>query len=99
MKTVPTGRLCDTEAEKKAKLVSRSKLRAIDKGTPYDAAGRTVKWARELNSGKMGRVTDIVIVARVIAKDGLAYEHFANGIGNGDTYRCMLERALLRYLA
>jgi hypothetical protein len=69
MKTVPTARLCDTEAEKNAKLRRGAKLRQIDKGNCYDITRRMRKLIHEIESGKHGEVTDVVIAVRKI-QDG-----------------------------
>jgi hypothetical protein len=101
--TIPTGRLLETQAEIKASLKRHSRLRAIDQGTPYDATGRMVKWLRELRSGKLGRCTDVLMVARVIIAEngegtgGPAYEHFKNGISGHDVHRRMAEVAMERH--
>jgi hypothetical protein len=81
----------------------RSKLRAIDQGTPYDATGRMVKWMRELRAGTLGRCTDIVMVARVINQEdgtgsgGPAYEYFSNGLSDSSTHKAMAEAIATRY--
>lgn len=67
--SVPTGRLCDTAAEKKAKLRRGSKLHPIDRGTIYDVTGKMRKWIREMESGDNGDVTDVVMAYRFV-KDG-----------------------------
>lgn len=101
--TVPTAVLSETEAVKKADLRRKSRLRVIDQGTPYDATGRMIKWARELRSGKLGRCTDILIVARTIktetgdGKGGHGYEYFSNGPGDAKTFYAMAEALALRY--
>jgi hypothetical protein len=101
--TVPTGVLSETEAGKKADLLRKSRLRAIDQGTPYDATGRMIKWARELRSGKLGRCTDVLIVARTIKMEtgdgqgGHGYEYFGNGPGDAKTFHAMAEALALRY--
>ena len=96
-KTVPTARLCDTEAEKNARKVRKSRIRPIDENTPYDVTGRMFKWAREIRSGALGRVTDVVICARCIGDDGIAYEHFVNGTGSRETYMVMANSVMKRY--
>lgn len=68
-KTVPTGRLCDTAAEKNAKLRRGAKLRAIDRGTVYDISGKLRKLLHEIEGGKHGDVTDVVLAIRKV-KDG-----------------------------
>jgi hypothetical protein len=101
--TVPTAVLSETEAGKKANLLRKSRLRAIDQGTPYDATGRMIKWARELRSGKLGRCTDVLIVARTIktetgdGRGGHGYEYFGNGPGDAKTFHAMAEALALRY--
>jgi hypothetical protein len=96
-KTVPTGRLCDTAAEKNTRARRGSKLRVIDEGTPYDVTGRMIRWAREIRTGKLGRCTDVLIVARCIGPDGIAYEHFSNGTGTRETYMAMAQNAVKRH--
>lgn len=97
-KTIPTARLCDTEAEKNAILRKKSKLRVIDQGTRYDPTGRMIKWARELRNGASGRCTDVLIVARCLAEDGIAYEHFMNGTGEREVTAAMAHAVMKRYL-
>ncbi|HET6220171.1 MAG TPA: hypothetical protein VFE27_24295 [Acidobacteriaceae bacterium] len=76
----------------------RSRLRVIDIGTPYDCTGRMIRWAREMRSGKMGRVTDVIITARCINSDGsIDYEHFANGTGSRETFHAMASSMLKRH--
>lgn len=65
-KTVPTARLCDTEAEKSAKLRRGAKLRPINKGNAYDISGRLRRLIRQIESGKHGEVTDVVLALRSI---------------------------------
>jgi hypothetical protein len=60
MTTIPTGRLCDTEAEKKAKLRRTSKLRAIDRGNVYDITGKLRRLIHQIENGKHGKVTDVI---------------------------------------
>ncbi|MGA9668396.1 MAG: hypothetical protein WBQ94_04265 [Terracidiphilus sp.] len=69
MKTVPTARLCDTEAEKNARLRRGSKLRAIDKGTCYDIPGKLRRVVHEIESGKHGEVTDVILAIRCVRKN------------------------------
>jgi hypothetical protein len=64
--TVPTGRLCDTDAEKNARLRRGSKLRSINKGTIYDVSGKLRKIVHEIESGKHGDVTDVVLALRCV---------------------------------
>lgn len=66
MTTVPTGRLCDTEAEKKARLRRTSKLRPINKGNSYDISGKLRKLVHEIESGKHGDVTDVILAVRSV---------------------------------
>ena len=75
-----------------------SKLRVIDQGTRYDPTGRMIKWARELRSGANGRCTDVLIVARCLTLDGVAYEHFMNGTGEREVTSAMAQAVLKRYL-
>ena len=70
--TVPTGRLCDTAAEKTARLRRGSKLRPIDKGNIYDVTGKLRKLVHEIESGKHGDVTDVVCAIRVIKQNKAA---------------------------
>lgn len=65
-KTVPTGRLCDTPAEKSAKLRRGAKLRPIDKGNVYDISGKLRRLVHQIESGKHGEVTDVVLAIRKI---------------------------------
>lgn len=70
-RTVPTGRLCDTTAEKNAKLRRGSKLRVIDKGNNYDVTGKLRRLVHQIESGKHGDVTDVALALRSI-EDGRA---------------------------
>jgi hypothetical protein len=63
---VPTARLCDTEAEKKARLRRGSKLRPINKGSVYDVTGKLRKMVHEIESGKLGEVTDVIAAIRCV---------------------------------
>lgn len=67
--SVPTGRLCDTAAEKNARLRRGSKLRPIDKGNVYDITGKLRRLVHEIESGKHGKVTDVITAIRHV-KDG-----------------------------
>ena len=62
--SVPTGRLCDTAAEKNARLRRGSKLRPIDKGNVYDVTGKLRRLVHEIESGKHGEVTDVIAAIR-----------------------------------
>lgn len=66
--TVPTGRLCDTAAEKNARLRRGSKLRVIDRGNVYDVSGKLRKLVHEIESGKLGHVTDVIAAVRSVDK-------------------------------
>lgn len=65
-RTVPTANLSETEAEKNKRLRRGSKLRAIDKGTCYDVPGKLRRLVHEIESGKHGDVTDVVVAIRCI---------------------------------
>jgi hypothetical protein len=58
--------LCDTEAEKKARLRRGSKLRPINKGSVYDVTGKLRKLVHEIESGKHGDVTDVIAAIRCV---------------------------------
>jgi hypothetical protein len=58
--------LCDTEAEKKARLRRGSKLRPINKGSVYDVTGKLRKMVHEIENGKFGEVTDVIAAVRCI---------------------------------
>lgn len=60
---LPNSNPDETRTKKKLKA-SKSKLRVINQGTVYDATGRMRTWIREIESGKYGRCTDIVMIAR-----------------------------------
>lgn len=80
------------------KPAKRGGLRVIDVGTPYDCTGRMIRWAREMRSAKVGRVTDVIITARYQMPDGsVDYEHFANGTGTREIYHAMASNALHRW--
>ena len=93
-KTVPSPTNWPEEKRKS----KRGGIRAIDKGTPYDVPGRLKKWAREIESGKLGRATDFLMVVRVVRDDGVAYEHFSNGISTIETYAYMADLAKKRWM-
>ena len=61
---IPTGRLCDTDAEKKARLRRGSKLRAIDSGSVYDVTGKLRRLVHQIESDKLGKVTDVIAAIR-----------------------------------
>jgi hypothetical protein len=92
-KTVPSATNWPDERPRKKTV----KLRVIDQGTAYDVSGRMIRWARELRTGKLGRCTDVLIVARCMGKDGLAYEHFSNGTGTNEIYLAMAQSAIKRH--
>lgn len=48
----------------KAKLKAKHGIRAIDQGTPYDLTGKLRWLARDIESGKQGDITDIVVITR-----------------------------------
>ena len=64
--SVPTGRLCDTAAEKNARLRRGLKLRPIDKGNIYDITGKLRRLVHEIESGKHGDVTDVIAAIRSV---------------------------------
>jgi hypothetical protein len=66
MTTIPTGRLCDTDAGKKAKLRRASKLRAINTGNVYDITGKLRRLIHEIEKGELGKVTDVIAAIRHI---------------------------------
>ncbi len=97
-KTVPTGRLCDTPAEKSAKLRRGAKLRPIDKGNVYDISGRLRKLVHEIESGKHGEVTDCVIAIRKVENGRTALRTAYYGKSQPEVLHymaCMLERETL----
>ena len=64
--TVPTARLCDTEAEKNARLRRGCKLKPINKGTNYDITGKLRRLIHQIESGQHGKVTDVVLAIRKV---------------------------------
>lgn len=88
-KTVPSP--TNWPEQKPAK--KRGGIRVINEGTPYDVPGRLKKWAREIESGKMGRVTDYLLVVRCIKEDEISFEHFLGGTGTPETYMYMARAA------
>jgi hypothetical protein len=91
--TVPSPTNWPEDSQKKRRA---SKLRAIDKGTPYDVPGRLKKWAREIEKGKMGYVTDYLLVVRAIKDGQTALEHFCGGTGTAENYLYMAQAAVMR---
>jgi hypothetical protein len=47
-----------------AAKVKRSGIRAVDQGTVYDVTGKMRWLTREIESGKQGHITDVLIVTR-----------------------------------
>jgi hypothetical protein len=93
--TVPTGRLCDTEAEKKARLRRGSKLRPINKGNVYDVTGKLRRLVHEIESGKLGEVTDVVAAIRCIRDKKTSVQTIFTGTSQPEILHymaCRLER-------
>lgn len=93
--TVPTGRLCDTEAEKNARLRRESKLRVINRGTLYDIPGKLRKLVHEIENGKHGEVTDIVLALRTVREKRTAIETMFTGTSQPEVLHymaCHLEK-------
>lgn len=60
-------------------MKKKATLRAIDQGTLYDIPGKLIKLGRTVRSGKLGPITEALIVLKKEAGD---YEIY--GIGRGD---------------
>jgi hypothetical protein len=93
-KTIPTARLCDTEAERKKKMLRASRLRPIDRGTYYDIPGRMRMLLRQIERGEWGKVTDVSVVLRYIKDDGVRINSRHTGTGTTETYSYMLRSEL-----
>jgi hypothetical protein len=63
--------------------VRKSRLRVINNGTRYDVAGK-LKWlARQIESGKLGDVRDVVVgVAHIGNGGGMTASAYHYGTGN-----------------
>lgn len=95
-KTIPTAKLCDTEAERKKKMLRTSRLRPIDRGTYYDVTGEMRKLLREIEHGEWGHVTDVSMVMRYIKDDSVRIASRHSGTGTIEIYSYMLHRVLQR---
>lgn len=71
-----------TSAQPKRKTT----IRAINAGTSNDATGRAKRWIRLLETGKLGRVTDVMVTARVLKGDQACTECFQNGTGGAEIF-------------
>ena len=94
MNNVPTARLCDTEAERKKKLLRASKLRPIDRGTFYDITGRLRKLTRQIEGGELGKVTDVFVVTHYVKDGEFRINTRCFGTGGSERYSYMLRHAL-----
>ena len=95
MTTVPTARLCDTDAEKKARLRRGSKLRPINKGNVYDVSGKLRKLVHEIESGKLGEVTDVIAAIRCTKEKKTAIQTIFLGTSQPEVLHymaCRLEK-------
>jgi hypothetical protein len=79
--TIPSARIVDEAKETKLKI-RRSRLRAIDDGTVYDAATKLIKLARDIRDGKEGQVTDCIVIVRIANLEG-GEEVISRVFGNG----------------
>lgn len=59
----------------------KTSMRAIDRGTVYDIAGKLKNLARSIESGEIVCATDAIVVIRC-GRDGRDYRTF--GFGQGD---------------
>jgi hypothetical protein len=92
MNNVPTARLCDTEAEKKARLRRGSKLRPIDRGTYYDVPGKLRRLVHEIESGRHGEVTDVVAALRSIKNNKAGIQTIFLGSSQPEVLHYMASR-------
>jgi hypothetical protein len=92
MNNVPTGRLCDTAAEKNAKVRRGSKIRAIDQGTLYDVPGKLRRLVREIEKGDLGRVTDVVNAVRIVKDGKVSIRTMYTGTSDMPTLKFMVDR-------
>jgi hypothetical protein len=93
--SVPTGRLCDTEAEKKARLRRGSKLRAIDSGNVYDITGKLRRLIHEIEGGKLGKVTDVIAAVRNVQDSKVGIKTIFYGTSQAEILHymaCRLEK-------
>jgi hypothetical protein len=95
MTTIPTGRLSDTEAEKKAKLRRGSKLRVIDTGSVYDITGKLRTLIRQIENEKFGKATDVIAAIRFIKGKKIGIETIYYGTSQSEVLHfmaCRLEK-------
>lgn len=60
-----------------ALAVKKSGIRAIDRGTVYDLTGKLRWLTRDIESGKHGHITDVVIISRA-ANGSIGSFYFGN---------------------
>jgi hypothetical protein len=93
--SVPTGRLCDTEAEKKARLRRGSKLRVIDTGNIYDITGKLRRLIHRIERGELGKVTDVIAATRSVKNNKVGINTIFYGTSQPEVLHymaCRLEK-------
>jgi hypothetical protein len=70
-KTVPSPTNWPDDPRARKLRAKKSGIRAIDQGTSYDVSGRLRRLIHQIEDGKHGHVTDIVLAIRCITGDGI----------------------------
>lgn len=79
-------------------MKKKTKLRAIDQGTVYDIPGKLINLARQVRSGELQGVSDVMVVAKTHEKDGYHYHVFGFGCGEPAVQHHMLATGAKRLI-
>lgn len=87
-KSVPSATNWPEDPRRRAK---RSGIRAIDQGTSYDVPGKLRHLVHQIETGKHGRVTDVVLAIRGIQHGKIFIRLFYTGSSDMATLSQMID--------